>query len=69
MRIIHTSDWHLGQRLLFNERGDEQQLALQWLHETIVQEQAEALILAGDVFDNGNPPHPARKLYYNFLTN
>ena len=69
MKIIHTSDWHLGQRLLFNERGDEQQLALQWLHETILQEQADALILAGDVFDNGNPPHPARKLYYNFLTN
>ncbi|WP_421798771.1 exonuclease SbcCD subunit D C-terminal domain-containing protein [Haliscomenobacter sp.] len=68
MKIIHTSDWHLGQRLLFNERGDEQQLALQWLHETILQEQADALILAGDVFDNGNPPHPARKLYYNFLT-
>lgn len=68
MKIIHTSDWHLGQRLLFNERGDEQQLALQWLHKTIVQEQADALILAGDVFDNGNPPHPARKLYYNFLT-
>ena len=69
MKIIHTSDWHLGQRLLFNERGDEQQLALQWLYETILQEQADALILAGDVFDNGNPPHPARKLYYNFLTN
>ena len=68
MKIIHTSDWHLGQRLLFNERGDEQQLALQWLYETILQERADALILAGDVFDNGNPPHPARKLYYNFLT-
>jgi len=68
MRIIHSSDWHLGQRLLFNERGEEQQLALQWLRETIIQEQADALIVAGDIFDNGNPPHPARKLYYNFLT-
>lgn len=68
MRIIHSSDWHLGQRLLFNERGEEQQLALQWLRETILQEQADALIVAGDIFDNGNPPHPARKLYYNFLT-
>lgn len=68
MRIIHSSDWHLGQRLLFNERGEEQQRALQWLRETIIQEQADALIVAGDIFDNGNPPHPARKLYYNFLT-
>jgi exonuclease SbcD len=68
MKIIHTSDWHLGQRLLFNERGEEHRLALQWLRETILQEQADALIVAGDVFDNGNPPHPARKLYYNFLT-
>lgn len=68
MKIIHSSDWHLGQRLLFNERGEEHQLALQWLRETILQEQADALIVTGDIFDNGNPPHPARKLYYNFLT-
>lgn len=68
MKIIHTSDWHLGQRLLFNERGEEHLLALNWLREVILAEQAEVLIVAGDIFDNGNPPHPARKLYYNFLT-
>ena len=68
MKIIHTSDWHLGQRLLFNERGEEQQMALDWLREVIIAEKADALIVAGDIFDNGNPPHPARKLYYNFLT-
>ncbi|MBK9489326.1 MAG: exonuclease SbcCD subunit D C-terminal domain-containing protein [Haliscomenobacter sp.] len=68
MKIIHTSDWHLGQRLLFNERGEEHQMALDWLREVIITEKADALIVAGDIFDNGNPPHPARKLYYNFLT-
>jgi DNA repair protein SbcD/Mre11 len=68
LRIIHTADWHLGQRLLLQERGEEHELALNWLHDLIVAEKAQGLIVAGDIFDNGNPPHPARKLYYRFLT-
>jgi exonuclease SbcD len=68
IRFIHTSDWHLGQRLLLQERGEEHELALNWLHDLILAEQAQGLIVAGDIFDNGNPPHPARKLYYRFLT-
>jgi exonuclease SbcD len=68
MKFIHTSDWHLGQRLLFNDRQEEQALALNWLYELILQEQVDALIVAGDIFDTSTPPHPARRLYYNFLT-
>ncbi len=68
IRFIHTSDWHLGQRLLLNERGEEHELVLNWLHDLILAEKAQGLIVAGDIFDNGNPPHPARKLYYRFLT-
>jgi DNA repair protein SbcD/Mre11 len=68
IRFIHTSDWHLGQRLLLQERGEEHELALNWLHDLILAEKAQGLIVAGDIFDNGNPPHPARKLYYRFLT-
>lgn len=67
MRIIHTSDWHLGQKFLSFDRDEEHRLALDWLHDTIVAQQADMLIVAGDIFDIGNPPNSARKLYYQFL--
>ena len=69
MKIIHTSDWHLGQKLLHNDREQEHRLALQWLLETIRKEKADGLIVAGDIFDIGNPPNYARSLYYQFLRN
>ncbi|NJL73979.1 MAG: exonuclease subunit SbcD [Saprospiraceae bacterium] len=68
MKFIHTSDWHLGQRFLHNDRFEEHKMALQWLAETIQATKADALIVAGDVFDIGNPPNYARRLYYQFLT-
>ncbi|PHN04422.1 exonuclease SbcCD subunit D C-terminal domain-containing protein [Flavilitoribacter nigricans] len=68
MKILHTSDWHLGQRLLFNEREQEHQRALDWLAETIRSEEVDALIVAGDIFDINNPPNYARTMYYRFLT-
>lgn len=67
MKILHTSDWHLGQKLLYRDREEEHQLALDWLADLIVREQVEGLIVAGDIFDIGNPPNYARKLYYRFL--
>jgi DNA repair protein SbcD/Mre11 len=67
MKIIHTSDWHLGQKFLHNEREEEHQLALDWLLDLIQQEQADGLLVAGDIFDTGNPPNYARRLYYRFL--
>ncbi|GAB3539570.1 exonuclease SbcCD subunit D C-terminal domain-containing protein [Pontibacter brevis] len=67
MRVLHTSDWHLGQRLVNLERTEEHQYFLNWLLQTIEQEQVEALIMAGDVFDNGAPSNTALKLYYDFL--
>ena len=68
VKILHTSDWHLGQKFLSNDREEEHRRALQWLAETVEREQAGALIVAGDIFDIGNPPHYARRLYYDFLT-
>lgn len=68
MRIIHTSDWHLGQKFLYNGREEEHQLALDWLLATIREQQAGGLIVAGDIFDIGNPPNYARRMYYRFLT-
>jgi exonuclease SbcD len=68
MKILHTSDWHLGQRFLFNDREEEHQRALDWLADTIREQEVEALIVAGDIFDINNPPNYARTMYYRFLT-
>lgn len=68
MKVLHTSDWHLGQKFLTNDRKAEHEMALDWLYETIQGEKIDALIVAGDVFDIGNPPSYARTIYYRFLT-
>ncbi|MCX2740130.1 exonuclease SbcCD subunit D C-terminal domain-containing protein [Pontibacter anaerobius] len=67
MRVLHTSDWHLGQRLVNLERTEEHQHFLNWLLQTIEQERVEVLLMSGDVFDNGAPSNTALKLYYDFL--
>ncbi len=69
MRIIHTADWHLGQRLCNLDRHIEHDCFLQWLLEVLDTYQPDALIVAGDVFDMGNPPNYALKQYYDFLQN
>lgn len=68
MKILHTSDWHLGQKFLAKDRLEEHQLALDWMYELIQKEKIEVLLVAGDIFDIGAPPNYARKLYYQFLT-
>ncbi|WP_299988298.1 exonuclease SbcCD subunit D C-terminal domain-containing protein [uncultured Pontibacter sp.] len=68
MRVLHTSDWHLGQRLVNLERTEEHQHFLDWLLQTIESEEVEVLLMAGDVFDTGVPSNTALRQYYNFLT-
>ena len=67
-RILHTSDWHLGARLISKEREEEHQLFLNFLIETVELYSVDLLIVAGDVFDTGAPSNSARKMYYSFLT-
>ncbi|WP_416777374.1 exonuclease subunit SbcD [Xenorhabdus budapestensis] len=67
MRIIHTSDWHLGQYFFTKNRAAEHQHFLQWLIGQINEYQVDALIIAGDVFDTGSPPSYARELYNRFV--
>ncbi len=68
MKILHTSDWHLGQSFMGKNRKDEHQAFLAWLLDTIENETINVLIVAGDIFDTGTPPNYALELYYNFLT-
>lgn len=67
MRFIHTSDWHLGQTLHNFERAYEHQCFLDWLLLTLEQEQVDALLVAGDIFDTANPSAAAQKQFYRFL--
>ena len=68
MKILHTSDWHLGQSFMGKSREEEHQAFLTWLLQTIEEENINVLIVAGDIFDTGTPPNYALELYYNFLT-
>tara|TARA_R110002033_G_scaffold60881_3_gene111246 strand:+ start:6392 stop:7735 length:1344 start_codon:yes stop_codon:yes gene_type:complete len=67
MRIIHTSDWHLGQYFYGKSRAAEHQAFMAWLLEQIDLHQVDALIVAGDIFDTGTPPSYARALYNQFI--
>ncbi|MGA7827107.1 MAG: exonuclease SbcCD subunit D C-terminal domain-containing protein [Geobacteraceae bacterium] len=67
MKVLHTSDWHLGRALFGRKRYQEFELFLDWLIRCIESEGVEALLVAGDVFDNGTPSNRALELYYRFL--
>ena len=67
MRLLHTSDWHLGLSLHNFERHYEHQRFLDWLLDTIVAEQADVLLIAGDVYDNANPSAASQRQFYRFL--
>ncbi|MFA5583100.1 MAG: exonuclease subunit SbcD [Bacteriovoracaceae bacterium] len=67
MRILHTSDWHLGKRLFKLDRRQEHELFLDWLIETVTSENIDVLLMSGDVFDTPTPPHQSLELFYNFL--
>lgn len=67
MKIIHTSDWHLGQYFYTKNRLQEHLQFSDWLINQIKEQQADALIIAGDVFDTASPPSYARELYNRFV--
>jgi exonuclease SbcD len=67
MKILHTSDWHIGRSLYGRKRYDEFSAFLDWLVEFIQIESVEALLVAGDVFDISTPSNRAQELYYRFL--
>lgn len=67
MKILHTSDWHLGQYFMMKTRENEHQQFLSWLIEVVNQQQIDAVIVAGDIFDSASPASYARKLYADFV--
>ena len=68
MRLLHTSDWHLGQTFHNFDRDREHELFLGWLLDTLAAERADALLVAGDIFDNANPSAKSQEQLYRFLS-
>ena len=62
MKILHTSDWHLGRSLYGRKRYDEFLEFLDWLGKTIEEEGIDVLLVAGDIFDTSTPSNRAQKL-------
>ena len=67
MKILHTSDWHIGRTLYGRKRYEEFAAFLNWLAATIEAQQVDILLVAGDIFDTSAPSHRAQQLYYRFL--
>jgi exonuclease SbcD len=67
MKLIHTSDWHLGQKLMGFSREKEHEEFMNWLYNKIIEREIDVLIISGDIFDSMTPPTSAITNYYNFL--
>ena len=68
MKVLHTSDWHLGRSLYGRKRYEEFSTFLDWLAQTIEKEKVDALLVAGDVFETSTPSNRAQELYDRFLS-
>lgn len=67
LRIVHTSDWHIGQNFIGKSREACHRAFFQWLHTTLQQDAVDVLIVAGDIFDTATPPSYARELYHQLI--
>ena len=67
MKVLHTSDWHIGRSLYGRKRYPEFGSFLDWLAETIQQHEIDVLLVAGDIFDTSAPSNRSQQLYYRFL--
>lgn len=63
MRILHTGDWHLGKTLEGRSRLREQEDFVDELVRLADEQQADAILMAGDVYDSVNPPASAEQLF------
>lgn len=68
MRIIHTSDWHLGNRLQEKTRTEEFRDFTEWLLVQLREQKADVLLISGDIFDNSTPGDSTLELYHDFLS-
>jgi exonuclease SbcD len=67
MKILHTSDWHLGHTLYGYDRQEEQQDMLQQILEITRKERPDAFLLSGDVYDIPQPSATSQKMFSEFM--
>jgi exonuclease SbcD len=67
IRILHTSDWHLGKRLERFSRHGEQVEILEEIRCIADEHKADVIVIAGDLFDTFNPPAESLDLFYSSL--
>lgn len=67
LKILHTSDLHIGKRLYQAELCEEQNLFFQWLVSYIRDHKVDVLLISGDVFDVANPSSESRRIYFELL--
>lgn len=69
MRVLHTSDWHLGNELHNKKRYKEFQSFLNWMLDVLTHYEIDYLLIAGDIFDTVMPKNEIQRMYYEFLSN
>jgi exonuclease SbcD len=67
MRLLHTSDWHVGKQIRNRSRMAEYEAVLEELTQIAIDHKVDAVVIAGDVFDSKVPPPEAEKLVYETL--
>jgi len=67
MKILHTSDWHLGRTLDGFSRQNEQSMFLEELSQILEREEIDMMLISGDIFDNPIPPFKAENMLYKYL--
>lgn len=67
MKVIHTSDWHIGQTLYQYSRDEEHKYFFKQLKDIVLEEKPDALIVSGDIFHASTPSVMSQRLYYHAL--
>ncbi len=69
MKILHTSDWHIGKQLHKYDLSPDLDLFFEWMINYIKSANIDVLLISGDIFDQANPSQAAYKQYYDLLKN
>lgn len=67
IKILHTSDWHIGKELHKVELTEDMERFFTWLIDFIRDNDVDVLLMSGDLFDQANPTQLDMKQYYAFL--
>src|SRR3712207_1825700 len=68
MRLLHTADWHVGKTLKGVSRLDEQEQVLRQVVRVAREQEVDAVLVAGDLYDSAAPSAPAQRLVVRTLT-